>query len=178
MRRVASAAEGMAIPDRHGKPAGTYFVPSRTWENRTLFTKPTACEIFVRTLLHYRSEGVYSLQAFVLMPEHFHILLTPSPYMTLERAVQYIKGGAAHSIRKELQYRFPIWQRGFSDHRIRNAADYESHLLYIDQNPVKRGLVVILQDYSWSSASGRFALDDRPQRLKPSGVMFTALRHG
>jgi putative transposase len=43
-------------------------------------------------LLEYRDEGHYQLQAFVLMPDHFHMLLTPSDTTTLERAVQLIKG--------------------------------------------------------------------------------------
>jgi putative transposase len=129
------------IPKRHGKPAGTYFISSRTWQSRALFLKPKAAESFVATMLHYRDSQAYQLHAFVLMPEHFHLLLTPSTGLALERAVQLVKGGSAHTIRKELGLAFPVWQRGFSDHRIRESADYAAHLRYIDANSVKRGLV-------------------------------------
>jgi len=101
------------------------------------------------------------------MPDHLHVLLTPSEEVTLERAVQYIKGGSAHRIRKELQYRWPVWQRGFSDHRIRDWADYEGHVRYIEENPVKARLVAAASEYEWSSSCSRYGLDDCPQGLKP-----------
>jgi putative transposase len=75
------------------------------------------------------------------MPDHFHVLLTPDSQTTLERAMQFIKGGSSKRIREELSFRFPVWQRGFSDHRIRDAGDYDSHQRYIAINPVKRRLV-------------------------------------
>ena len=155
------------IPKRHGAPAGTYFITSRTWQSRALFLNRKAAELFVATMLHYRDNRAYQLHAFVLMPEHFHLLVTPSAELTLERAVQLVKGGSAHTIRKELALAFPVWQRGFSDHRIRENADYAVHLRYIDDNPVKRGLVERAMAYAWSSASGRFLMDGVPQRLKP-----------
>jgi putative transposase len=119
-------------------------------------------------MLHYRDNQAYQVHAFVLMPEHFHLLLTPSAELSLERAVLLVKGGSAHTIRKELRLAFPVWQRGFSDHRIRESADYAAHLRYIDNNPVKRGLVERAMAYTWSSASGRFPMDGVPQRLKPT----------
>jgi putative transposase len=167
----------MAVPKRHAKLSGTYFITSRTWESRALFVKDAVCQVLVQTLLRYRRDGAYQLHAFVLMPEHFHILLTPSAGTTLERAVQYIKGGSSHEIGKGLRFRFPVWQPGFSDHRIRDAKDYEIHLRYIEQNPVRRRLAAAAGDYPWSSASGKFKLDEPPQRLKPASVA-TPLRHG
>ena len=101
------------------------------------------------------------------MPDHFHVLLTPSSETTLERSVQYIKGGSAHLIRTELQSKWPVWQRGFSDHRIRERADYEGHVRYLEENPIKERLVVTAADYEWSSACGKYVLDDCPQGLKP-----------
>jgi putative transposase len=74
----------MGIPKRYAAIPGTYFVTSRTWQSRPLFSKRKACEIFMEALIGYRDEGVYALHAFVLMPEHFHILLTPAT--SLERA--------------------------------------------------------------------------------------------
>lgn len=106
------------------------------------------------------------LHAFVLMPEHFHVLLTLARSASLERAVMYIKGGSGRKIGKELSFRFPVWQRGFSDHRIRDKNDYELHRNYIEQNLVKRKIASLAIDYPWSSASGRYQLNDPPQALK------------
>ena len=157
----------MATPKRHARMPGTYFVTSRTWESRALFMKERICSLFVETLMHYRDRQAFLLHAFVLMPDHFHALLTPGDDIALERAVQYIKGGSAHRIGQELRFRFPVWQRGFSDHRIRDGADYEAHMRYIEQNPVTLKLVATASEYRWSSASGKFPLDGAPQGLKP-----------
>jgi REP-associated tyrosine transposase len=169
----------MTTPKRHGAPPGTYFVSSRTWESRALFVKEPMCAVFTSALFGYREKGFFLLHAFVLMPDHFHLLLTPSAETTLERGVQYIKGGSAHAIGKELDLRFPVWQRGFSDHRVRDAEDFALHVRYIEQNPVKRRLVASACDYAWSSAFSRFHMDEPPQRLKPPVIsMERAVRHG
>jgi putative transposase len=175
-RRAALAAEAMAVPVRRIRAAGTYFVTSRTWQSRRLFINEDICNAFMETLLKYRNGKHYLLHASVLMPEHFHVLITPSEETSLERAVQFIKGGSARRIREERLLNFPVWQKGFSDHRIRDFHDYKAHVRYIEDNPVKRGLAVSSREYKWSSAAGYFVLDDVPQRLKPPRA--AAIRHG
>ncbi len=166
----------MAVPRRRIRESGTYFVTSRTWQGRRIFINAAVCEIFRTALLRYRDEGHYLLHAFVLMPEHFHLLITPAEDVALEHTVQFIKGGSAHRIREERKLMFPVWQRGFSDHRIRDYGDYETHFRYIEQNPVKRRIVTAASEYEWSSAGWIIALDGIPQRLKP--LSSAAARHG
>ena len=132
-----------------------------------MFVKDAVCQAFVEALLHYRNEGAYRLHAFVLMPEHFHILLTPGERTPLERAIMYVKGGSARKIGEMLNAKLPVWQRGFSDHRVRDTGDYQVRLGYLELNPVKRGLAATPGDYIWSSASRRYPLDDAPLGLKP-----------
>jgi REP-associated tyrosine transposase len=178
-RSAALAAEGMSIPSRHHSRVGTYFVTSRTSQSQMLFAADSYAIVFTDSLMHYRQGGAYALHAFVLMPDHFHILLTPALDKSLERAVQYIKGGSARKLALEQNMRFPVWQRGFSDHRIRDAADYAAHLRYIWQNPVRKKLVLEPQQFRWSSASGVFVLDPPPQGLKPQEKEERPiLRHG
>ncbi|MBI3896357.1 MAG: hypothetical protein HY313_10560 [Acidobacteria bacterium] len=98
-------------------------------------------------------------------------MLTPAKDTPLERTIMYIKGGSARRIGEKLNYKFPVWQRGFSDHRIRDGEDYATHLEYIEQNPVKRRLLGIANEYPWSSASKQFRLDDPPQGLKPLSLL-------
>jgi len=100
------------------------------------------------------------------MPEHFHILITPS--VTLERAVQFVKGGFSYRVKKELQSSMEIWQTGFSDHRIRNAEDYRVHVEYIYRNPVGRKLTEQAAEYPYCSAFPGSQKDDVPQWLKPA----------
>ena len=80
----------MAIPTRHSNPlnliAGqrTFLVTSATWGRRRM-----------RTLYEYRAQGRYGLHEFVVMPDHFHRLSTVGSGITIEHAVQFIKGGFA-----------------------------------------------------------------------------------
>jgi putative transposase len=145
--------------------AQTYFVTSETWERRALFHVESWARLFFRTLLSYRGQS-YSLHHFVLMPDHFHLLITPTS--ALERAIQLIKGGFSYRAKKELGSSAEIWQRGFSDHRIRDAEDYDTHIHYILLNPVKRGLSSVPQEYPYSSAYPGWRLDLFPQGLKPA----------
>jgi REP element-mobilizing transposase RayT len=91
----------------------TYVVTSSTWSRRALFRAEPWAKLFLETLYYYRGNA-YQLHAFVLMPDHFHVLITPEA--TLERAAQCIKGGFSHSAKVELGSKIEIWQKGFSDH--------------------------------------------------------------
>lgn len=140
----------MAIPTRTARP-GTYFITTATHKRRRLFQVPQNAELFLDTLQHYRRKGHYLLHAFVVMPDHIHLLLTPQT-MTLERAMQLIKGGFSH----RLASRLPVWQRSFTDHRIRDSAeDFDLRRHYIHQNPVRAHLAPTADSYLFSSASIR-----------------------
>lgn len=62
------------------------------------------------------------------MPEHVHLLLTPAEDVTLERAVQLIKGGYSRWFGIEFGKQKEVWQRGFTDHRIRDWTRYPQWL--------------------------------------------------
>jgi len=147
-------------PTRSMSPPGTYFVTFITWQRRRLFVVEPYVRLFLKTLYSYRRQGRFQLHAFVLMPEHVHLLLTPANDVTLERAIQFIKGGYSHAFGLEFRGG-EVWQRGFTDHRIRNAEDFDRHREYIHQNPVKRRLVEHAKDYRYCSAYPGFKLDER-----------------
>ncbi len=122
--------------------------------------------LFLEVLYRYREQKKYLLHEFVLMPNHFHLLLTPEE-ITLERALQLIKGGFSFRAKKELGFVGEVWQTSFHDRRVRDWEEYQGFRKYIHENPVKRGLCLSAEQYPYSSANGKFALDDLPQRLKP-----------
>ena len=152
----------MARPKHRTKSGATYFVTTNTWQRREIFRKATAAEVVEQKICEYRDKGFYHVHCYVVMPEHLHIILTPSETTTLEKAVQLIKGGSSHEIGNRLHGRFPIWHAGFTEHQIRDEADYYSHVAYIDMNPVKAGLVQKPEEYSFCSSHGRYKLDPCP----------------
>lgn len=105
------------------------------------------------------------LHEFVVMPDHVHALITPAFEISLERAVQFIKGGYSYRLRKE--EKIQVWQQSFTNHRIRDAEDYERHCGYVRMNPVRARLAAGPEQYAYSSANLGFPLDAMPQGLKP-----------
>ena len=122
--------------------------------------------LLINVLLNYLKLGKYHLHEFVIMPNHFHLLITPAPPVTIERAVQFIKGGFSYRAKKELGIIGEIWQTSFYDHRVRDAVEYARLRHYIHMNPVRRGLVTNPEEFPFSSAQLR--LDEVPQWLKPA----------
>jgi putative transposase len=150
----------MAIPSRASRP-GTFFVTTSTHDRRRLFQVDANARLFIETLQHYRRERYYKLHAFVVMPDHVHFILTPLE-VALERAVGMIKGGFS----RRLALKFPVWQRGFTDHRIRDAADMQARRNYLHLNPVKAGLVEAAELYRYSSA---YRAEEKVDELKRDG---------
>ena len=154
----------MAIPLRSARP-GTFFVTTATYNRRRLFQVLANAELLLDTIQQYRREGNYLLHDFVVMPDHLHVLITPQD-TTLERSIQLIKGGFS----RRLASKFPVWQRGFTDHRVRDRADFDARRKYIRENPVDARLVQLPEDYPFSSAfhkapsAAEAALHTQPDR--------------
>jgi putative transposase len=162
----------MSIPFRNAErlrvvaSERTFFVTSSTWEKRGLLQSARSAKLLIDVLYHYREERKYLLHEFVIMPEHFHVLITVGAEMCVEKAVQLIKGGFSFRAGRELRFRAPVWQKGFSEIRVYEREAYQGMREYIHANPVKRFLVTANADYPYSSASLEFDLDPPPQRLK------------
>jgi putative transposase len=145
----------------------TFFVTSVTWRRRRLFQTDVNAEFLLRILFDYRDQRRFLLHEFVVMPDHFHLILTPAPTVSLEKAMQFIKGGFSYRFKKEAGFQMDIWEKSFTNHRIRDSQDFESHRQYVYMNPVRAALVDSPASYPYSSAHPGRALDAVPQRLKP-----------
>jgi putative transposase len=163
----------MAIPSRHSSPAKTiaggrtFFVTSSIAEKRNLLQSDRAARLLVQVLYDYRAQGKFRLHDFVVMPDHFHVLVTVGSNLTIERAVQFIKGGFVFRAGKEFGFHAPVWQKGFSEVRILDAGSLRRAAEYIRRNPVERGLVSSEDKFPYSSAYPGFELDPATQGLKP-----------
>ena len=155
----------MAAPARGNTGHGCYFITASTFQKRNILQSDRMARLFVNVLFHYRRQEKYLLHEFVVMTDHFHLLLTPRE--TLERAVQLIKGGFSFRAKKELGFAYEIWQPSYYDRRVRDDEEYFAFREYIRQNPVKRRMVTAAEEYRYSSAWSGFQLDTAPRRLKP-----------
>jgi putative transposase len=121
------------------------------------------------TLDHYNGTG-YKLHAYVVMPDHLHLLI--APFETIERSVQLIKDGFSFRAKRELDWSGEIWQAGITDHRIRDEEDWLRHLEYIRMNPVEAGLVSDAVAYDCVGYPDK----DFPQGLKPTDSAYADVR--
>lgn len=139
----------------------TYLVTAVTAERRSLFQVTATAELFERTLLDYRSQGKFLLHAYVLMPDHFHALPTPAPEVSLEKAMQFIKGGFSFRLKSKLD----VWMRSFNESQVSTEEKFLSCVRYIEANPVRRRLAAASGAYPFSSAAGG-AMDPMPAHMR------------
>jgi REP-associated tyrosine transposase len=157
----------MAIPYRGTTTAATYFVTAGTSFKQNLLQSDRMAQLFCETLFHYRDARKFRVHAFVVMPNHFHLILTVLEDSTLERAMQLIKGGFSNQAGKLLGVHSAIWQKSFVDRRVRDRAELAKYTAYIHQNRVKAGLPETADEYRYPSLNPAFVMDELPQRLKP-----------
>jgi putative transposase len=138
-----------------------YFVSTQTEGRKPFFRHERWAGLMLSTLNHYDGTG-YKLHAFVVMPDHLHLLI--SPFESVEKSVQLIKGGFSFRAKRELEWKGEIWQPGFTDHRVRDEEDWQKHLAYIKNNPVDAHLVSNADHYEFMGLPSI----EFPQGLKPA----------
>jgi putative transposase len=125
----------MAAPPRGNTGYSVYFITASTFQRHPVFRKHPMAQLFLEVLFHYRDKKNYLVHEFVLMPDHFHLLLSPT--LSLERSVQLIKGGFSYRAKREVEHSGEIWQPSYYDRRIREIDDYSNFKYYIRRNPME-----------------------------------------
>jgi putative transposase len=146
----------------------TFFITSTTKDRRRVFQTDRLARLFIDVLQFNRKKGRFLIHEFVIMPDHFHLLITPAEDVPVEKAVQYIKGGFSFRAKKELAYNAEIWQESYAERRIKDIVDYERHRTYIWENPVARFLAEKPAQYPFSSATPGAEVDTRPAWFDPN----------
>jgi putative transposase len=137
----------MAAPHRGNTGYGTYFITASSFQKQSIFQTYRMANLFVEVLLGYRAQEKYLLHEFVLMPNHFHLLITPT--LTLERALQLIKGGFSFRAKKDLGFTCEVWEKSFYDRRVRDWEEYCAFRRCIHQNPVRKGLATTPEEHRY-----------------------------
>lgn len=146
-----------------------YFVTSNT-KDRKEINNNIAARFFVITIAYHKYVLNFSLFGYVIMPDHFHLLLQPCEKSPLPKIMNYIKGNFARKYNEfinpdlqdnvnlidyqggKLQKSFnSVWQKEYYEYVIRDEKDFIEKLNYIHNNPVKKGLVKNPDEYEFSS---------------------------
>jgi putative transposase len=117
----------------------TYAITISTFRQHRHFQRTVNAELFIATLFRYRDAGRFLVHAFVVMPDHVHVLITPSIDQSTSKCIQFMKGGYSHAVRE--QSPGEVWHSGFHEHRIRDSEDFVAQKLYIASNPDRKRIV-------------------------------------
>jgi putative transposase len=137
----------------------TYLLTAVTAQRRRLFQVTATAELLISTVEDYRAKGRFALHAFVVMPDHVHLLLTPAPDVSLEKVAQLIKGGFSFRLKSARD----VWERGYDNRRITDGEHFETCRRYIEDNPVRARMVESAEAYAYSSCGRDEMLDPKPQ---------------
>jgi REP element-mobilizing transposase RayT len=135
--------------EKHGV---SYFV---TFNTRQDFILPGPARSLVYDHCLFENGRKVHMHAFVVMPTHVHLLLTPlygetgNPY-PLAEILNGIKGSSVHSVNKLLRRSGTLWEPESFDRIIRSDADFEAKMIYIIGNPLAAGLAKGPDDYQWA----------------------------
>jgi putative transposase len=154
-----------ACPEKVLSSTRVFFVTTKTSMARRLLQSERNAMLLIDVLRSNVATGKFQLHDFVIMPDHLHLLMTLSSDVTIEKAMQLIKGGFFYRLKRDLGYQGDVWQRGFSDVRIRNGQSFSQHRVYIVENPVKAGLVDSAEDWPYCYS---YLANKKAQGLKPS----------
>jgi REP element-mobilizing transposase RayT len=136
---------------KHSQPWTDYStqpgVETSTFASRTLQT--WSSKQSTTTRMYW---GIYQLHAFVVMPNHVRLLVTPT--IALPRIMKSLKGITARRATAMLTLTgTPFWQEESYDHLVRDEHEFKKISHYIEENPVRAGLVKTSSDHRWSSAA-------------------------
>jgi REP element-mobilizing transposase RayT len=126
-----------------------------------LFLRRNEIASMVTDSMHYRDRYLrhYQLHAYVVMPNHVHLLMTP--LVEVSKVMQSLKRFTAREANRILGLTGqPFWQDESYDRLVRNQTEFQRIAHYIEMNPVKAGLAATPKDFAWSSAR---PIDNRPQ---------------
>jgi REP element-mobilizing transposase RayT len=134
------------------RPGAIYHV---SFSTRRQFVLPPEARSLIFDHCLFENGRKAHMHAFVVMPDHVHMLFTPlenmqgDPY-PLAEIMEGIKGASSHSVNKLLKRKGALWEPESFDRIVRADADFEFRLTYIVANPIVAGLAKGPDDYPWA----------------------------
>ncbi len=160
------------MPRRHriGTPGFVYHVMNRANRRDTLFFSNDDFLAFENVLLEAKWRCHVTLLDYVIMRNHFHLVVQPSIEGQLSRFMHWLT--MTHTQRWHVQHGTTgtgaLYQGRFKAVPVQNDSHFLTVARYVQRNPVRAGLVTLVQDWRWSSAwrrardGGAGVLDEWP----------------
>ena len=121
--------------------------------------QPECAELVVNAWKHFDGER-YRLHAWMVMPNHVHLIVQMLGDHALSDAVESWKRFTATRINRLLGRKGAFWQEDYWDRYVRDETHYKNAVAYVHENPVKAGLIQKAEGWVWSS-SAVWAVEER-----------------
>jgi len=133
-------------------PGQTYYLTCCIDGRRPLLRPAALAESLVSLYAGQRDKGSIALHGYIVMPDHYHVLLTLRGDSSISGVVRAVHSLFARHCRATTHTRGRIWQTRFYDRIVRGESDWREKLNYLHDNPVRRHMVAAGVCYRWSSA--------------------------
>ena len=145
----------MSVWRRYHAPEYPHLVTTNTVDRRKIFASPIAARLLLQVIAEVRLEEKITLRAFVIMPDHIHLVIDAPADRSLGHVMQLIKGRFARRYNQQVGFSGELWQGRYHERALRSERELVTAIAYVEGNPVAAALVEEAADYPWSSASGR-----------------------
>jgi REP element-mobilizing transposase RayT len=136
----------MARPPRVHAPGEVFLVTTATWRRCRILDRPPIAAAVVETLFECRDEDSFDLHAWVLMPDHLHLVVQPNELQLVD-LMRRFKSLAWRRCRETAGLIERLWQSGFHDRGVTSEHGLRLAIDYIHANPVRGGLVEHAEDW-------------------------------
>jgi putative transposase len=123
-----------------------HFLTFSCYRRRPYLGTPRMRELFEGSLEAMRVKYDFYINAYVVMPEHVHLLVSEPKKAVLAKAIQALKISVSMQQKER-----PFWQHRYHDFNVYSQHKFQQKMKYIHRNPVTRGLVERPEDWEWSS---------------------------
>lgn len=146
-----SRADSMPDFQRYPYEGFSYLITTNVKDRQPLFVEQGCCDSVIGSIRFLRTHLGHQVHAYVLMPDHVHLVVTPRAGGNISQLMHSLKLYTARQIGALLGLRGGIWQARFYERALRTARDVDRALAYVHDNPIRAGLADRPEDYAWSS---------------------------
>jgi putative transposase len=140
---------------RRSEESRAYSLTKCAQPGMSLTVEPSVAATLIDTLFWMNDHGRLVLGAFVIMPDHFHVVASLG-HLGLKDVMKQIGSFTARKINQIFMKSGRIWQAGYYDRGIRKSEDIREIFDYVHNNPVRRGLVTKPEEWPFSSLNREY----------------------
>ena len=132
---------------RHSSKNGIYFITFVVKDRRNIFSDFNIARMYINCMRASAIKMHVTIIAWVVMPDHVHLLLQIDGNRTQNEIMKHLKGYSARTLNKTIELVGQLWQESYYDYGLRSEKEVKPLARYIVANPLRAKLVTSINDY-------------------------------